>query len=349
MTLTSKMDHKQMTSRNWIFRYRQHFFVVAILLVFFGNTPSLQAQTRFEFSHPQMGTLFQIIVFGEDSISVKKAVTAAFARIDSLNAHLSDYLENSEISRLPKIATRRWGGLQHWVRVSKDMWNLLRVSQKISRQSKGAFDITIGPLSKLWRRAFRQQVFPNMDEIHTAQANVNYQWLKMRQPGRQVRLTHPDMRLDAGGIAKGFAVDEATTVLRHHGFEKTLVIGGGDLRVGAAPPDKLGWTIGTKTMTATGILKDTTLTLANASVSTSGDTYRYLEWQGEKYSHIIDPRTGLGINHRGLTRIQAPTSTLADVLATTINVLGPEKGLLWAKKYYPQCIVDFWIPKYPVN
>jgi thiamine biosynthesis lipoprotein len=333
------MDHQKMTCRNWSTRYRQHFFVVAILFVFFGNPPSLLAQSRFEFSHPQMGTLFQIIVFGKDSILVKKAVNAAFARIDSLNAHLSDYLENSEISRLPKIATKKW------IQVSSDMWNLLSASQLISQQSNGAFDITIGPLSKLWRRAFRQQVFPNKDEIQSVKAKVNYPWLKMRQTGRQVRLTQPDMRLDAGGIAKGFAVDEATSVLGQHGFEKTLVIGGGDLRVGAAPPGKSGWTIGTKTMSSTGELKDTIITLVNAAVSTSGDTYRYLEWQGEKYSHIIDPRTGLGINHRGLTRIQAPTSTLADVLATTINVLGPEKGLLWAKKHYPQCIVDFWIPK----
>lgn len=334
-----------MTSRNWSSRYRQYFFVAAILLVFFGYTPYLQAQTRFEFSHPQMGTLFQIIVFGEDSILVKKAVSAAFARIDTLNAHLSDYLENSEISRIPEMAKKSWGRKQHWISVSKDMWKLLRVSQKVSRQSKGAFDITIGPLSKLWRRAFRQQVFPNAAEIQTAKALVNYRWLKMRQPGNQLLLTHPNMRLDAGGIAKGFAVDEATYVLRQYGFGNNLVIGGGDLRVGTAPPGKSGWTIGTKTMSTAGILKDTTMTLVNAAVSTSGDTYRYLEWQGKRYSHIIDPRTGLGINHRGLTRIQAPTSTLADVLATTINVLGPEKGLLWAKKYYPQCLVDFWIPK----
>lgn len=323
----------------WLFR---RFLSYSILLIFLGNSNSLIAQTRFEFSHPQMGTLFQIIVFGTDSIEVKKAVSAAFARIDTLNACLSDYLENSEISRLSRSWSKKSG---NWVSVSPDLWEILRASQIVSHQSKGAFDITIGPLSKLWRRAFRQQVFPNMDEIQSEKAKVNYHWLKIRQSNRQVLLTHSNMRLDAGGIAKGFAVDEATEVLRRYGFESTLVIGGGDLRVGAAPPEKLGWTIGTKTMTTAQTLKDTTMVLVNAAVSTSGDTYRYLESQGKRFSHIIDPRTGLGINHHGLTRIQAPTSTLADVLATTINVLGPEKGLLWAKKYYPQCIVDFWTPK----
>jgi thiamine biosynthesis lipoprotein len=309
------------------------FFAFFILLLLLLSFSPLSSQTRYEFSHPQMGTLFQIILYGEDSALVKKAASEAFAKIDSLNLHFSDYLENSEISQLSQKADG------HWVKVSSDMWHLLMASQRVSRKSKGAFDITVGPLSKVWRRAFRQLVFPSAKDIQEAKAAVNYRWLKLRK-GQLVYLQHPHMRLDAGGIAKGFAVDEATYILQRYGFEQTLVIGGGDLRVGQAPPGKPGWSIGTKTMNALGEVSDTTILLVNVAVSTSGDTYRFLAWEGQRYSHIIDPRTGLGITHRGLTRIQAPTSTLADVLATTVNVLGPVKGLNWGKRHYPQCKID---------
>lgn len=297
-----------------------------------------QQLERFAFDHRQMGTQFRIILYAPDSVKAKTAAEDAFVEIDRLNDIFSDYDEKSELSRLTAFAGKGEG-----VSISEEMWILVCQAQRISRKSKGAFDITIGPLSKLWRRAFRQQVFPKMEQILAAKQLVDYRQLVINPGQPRLRLNMAGMRLDAGGIAKGFALDRAMIVLKSHGILHALVDGGGDILVSKAPPGQAGWRFQTSTVDANQQLREVHLLFENCAVATSGDTYRYLEWNGKRYSHIIDPRTGLGVSHGALVSVQAPNGMLADALASALSILGPKKGKRLIKKFkncYAQLILQ---------
>lgn len=296
-----------------------------------------KAQTCFAFEHPQMGTLFRVLLWGADSLAAQAAAQRAFATIDALNATFSDYQPDSEVTQLSQRAYR------HWQVVSHNLYDLLQTSQKLARQSGGAFDVTVGPLSKLWRRAFRQQSFPPAAELKAARLRVGHHWLKLRN-GR-IKLSRANMHLDFGGIAKGYAVDQAFQQLQSDGFTALLVSGGGDIRVGAAAGGTLGWSIAATAMTERGSPSDTLLIRTHCALSTSGDTYQHLVWNNRRYAHLIDPRTGLGVTHQLLVRVEAPTSTLADALATTLSILGPQRGQRWIKRHYPQAQVSWIQPK----
>lgn len=295
---------------------------------FLSLIPVLAYGQRQEFFHPQMGTLFQVILYAKDTVQGKQIAQRLFDRIDTLNAIFSDYSETSEINRLSASA-----GTGQKIKVSAEMWRLIAASQKVARKSDGAFDLSIGPLSKLWRRAFRQTQFPALAEIKTAKEKVNYRFIQRYPLTKKIRLTEPGMRLDAGGIAKGFAVDECFKILRKVGIRSALVAAGGDIRVGTSPPNKAAWIIASKGLNAKGETADVELSLECEAVSTSGDTYRYLEWEGQRYSHIIDPRTGLGIQHRQFSRLVGPKSTLTDALATAINVSNERERKILMKKF----------------
>lgn len=295
---------------------------------FLSLIPVLAFGQRQEFFHPQMGTLFQVILYAKDTVQGKQIAKQLFDRIDTLNAIFSDYVENSEINRLSASA-----GTGQKIKVSPEMWRLIGHSQRIARQSNGAFDLSIGPLSKLWRRAFRQSRFPDMAEINAARNKINYRFIQRYPLSKKIRLAETGMRLDAGGIAKGFAVDECFKIFRKAGISSALVAAGGDIRVGAAPPDKAAWIISSKGVNKNAETVDVELSLVHEAVSTSGDTYRFLDWEGQRYSHIIDPRTGLGIQHRQFSRLTGPKATLTDALATAINVSNKEERKILMKKF----------------
>ena len=290
--------------------------------------PVLAYGQRQEFFHPQMGTLFQVVLYAKDTLQGKAIAQEVFDRIDTLNAIFSDYIENSEINRLSASA-----GTGQKVKVSPEMWRLVTLSQKIAWKSNGSFDLSIGPLSKLWRRAFRQSQFPAKVEIESAKTKVNYHFIQCFPLSKKIRLAEAGIRLDAGGIAKGFAVDECFKILNKAGMSSALVAAGGDIRVGAAPPGKASWIIASKGLNEKGETVDVELSLEHQAVSTSGDTYRFLDWEGQRYSHIIDPRTGLGIQHRQFSRLTGPKATLTDALATAINVSNGEKRKKLMKKF----------------
>ncbi len=200
------------------------------------------------------------------------------------------------------------------------------MSQEISRASNGAFDVTIGPLTKLWRRARRWKELPEPDAIATARAGVGYQFLKIDSAARTAQLLKPNMRLDLGGIAKGYAADEAIKAVQRCGISGVLVRASGDIAAADSPPGERGWRIGIAPLNPD---EEPTrfVEIANCGISTSGDARQHLVLNGRRYSHIIDPRSGEPVSGRSSVTIVAPRATLADALATAASVLGPGQAL----------------------
>jgi FAD:protein FMN transferase len=186
-----------------------------------------------------------------------------------------------------------------------------------------------GELTKLWRRAFRQKEFPTASEIEAARKTVGFKDLELKKNTAQLKKT--GMRLDLGGIAKGYAVDEAMAVIRSHGITVALVDGGGDMLAGDAPPGNIGWLIEKPALGKDGLTTEK-IPLKNAAIATSGDTYKFLEHDGKRYSHILDPRTGMGITSRQLVTVTAPTCMEADAWATAMSVEVNTDAFLWLQK-----------------
>lgn len=273
-----------------------------------------------------MGSPFRLVFYaGNDSLA-RKAADSTFARIEMLNGVMSDYKDGSEINRLSAQA-----GNGKWISVSPELLDILRQSQQISQQTNGYFDVTVGPAVQLWRRSLRRNLFPDKSELKEARRRVGYSYLLLDVKEQSVRLTKAGMRLDVGGIGKGYAADAAIRVLRSFGITSAMVDAGGDLTLSAPPPGTEGW----KIEVDSGTNRDSTMTLllSNAGVATSGANYRYLEHNGKKYSHIVNPKTGIGLTSHIRTTVIAPTGTLADALATAFSVAGIKKGKKILKKF----------------
>lgn len=272
---------------------------------------SMTEADRHEFSRPLMGTDFRIVAYHPDSVKVKEAVEKAFNRVAVLQKVFSDYDEGTEVNSLSDNGSAE---------VSDELWEVLDYALNISARSEGAFDVTVGSLTKLWRKAIRQKEFPPKSEFDQAKATVGYEYVKMKPKSQTVKLEKEGMRLDFGAIAKGYAVDEAMAWLKEYGIRTALVDGGGDICVGNAPPGKKGWEIEVPDKFVNGELTFKKASYANTAIATSGDTYRYLEHEGVRYSHILDPKTGLGLTNRRVVTVTAPTCTAADAWATAASV-----------------------------
>ncbi|MEM1325725.1 MAG: FAD:protein FMN transferase [Bacteroidota bacterium] len=280
---------------------------------------SIHAQrSRFHYQQPKIGTQVQLIFYAPDSLIANQLATQAFARIDSLNLVFSDYLPNSEISQLSATA-----GQDTCVRLSDEIWEVLHFSQQVSRQTNGHFDATIGSLSKLWRKMFYKQEFIGGVKLKHNKNLVNYNWLQLDKNEQCACLKKKGMRLDAGGLAKGYIVDEVFELFEAAGITQLLIDAGGDIRVGDSPPDSEGW----KIERLFGIS-----TLTNVAVATSGDTYRYLEWKGKRYSHIINPKTGYGVQNAPKVSVTATTAMCADAYASAFSVLAERKSRRLARR-----------------
>lgn len=277
---------------------------------------------RFEFSQPQMGVPFRIVLYAPDRPTAESAARAAFARISELNDIMSDYDTDSELSRLSRTA-----GSDRAVPVSHDLWRVLEHSQALASRSGGAFDVTVGPCVSLWRKARREKKLPRPDLLTNALAATGWQKLQLNARSHTARLLAPGMKLDLGGIAKGYATDEALKTLRGLGITRALVTGGGDMSAGDPPPGKTGWRIEIAPLDVTNAPPSRFVLLTHAGLATSGDVFQHLEIGGVRYSHIVDPKTGIGLTDHSLVTVIAGDCTTADGLAKVVSVLGPERGL----------------------
>ncbi len=297
-------------------------WTLIVILICTSSIAPAQSQDRFQFAEPHLGTIVEITLYAPEETVANDAAKAAFGRIKELDQIFSDYKTDSETMRLCETA-----GSGHAVKVSPELFQVIRQSLEISEKSNGAFDVTVGPLVQIWRRARKLKILPKDDEINAAKANVGWKFVKLDEAAQSVELARAGMRLDFGGIAKGYIAQNVSQLLREKGHRQTLVVVAGDIVAGDAPPNTTGWKVGVAPLDRPNGAVSRLLLLKNCAISTSGDAFQFAEIKGVRYSHIVDPQTGIGLTQRSSVTVLADDGTTADALATAICVLGPEKGL----------------------
>ena len=299
------------TVSKWINRF-------VFVLILSGLTSLAHAQeSRYSFEKGMMGSPFKLVFYAKNDSIANIAAQSAFKRIEKLNEILSDYRDGSEINLLSAQS-----GSGKWIPVSDDLFNILAISQDISKKTDGAFDATLGPVVQMWRHATRKGIFPQETEIREAMSRTGYTKLKLDPKTKKVFLSQKGMRLDIGGLGKGFAAEEAVKVLQSFGIKSVMMDAGGKVVLTGPPPGSEGWNI----TISNGSDSLKTMALSNVALATSGPTYRYMEYKGIRYSHIVDPKTGIGLLFHVRTTVISPDGTVADALATAFSVAGIEKS-----------------------
>ena len=317
-------------------RADDHFFVCrfvvplrqAILLgvwVTFGSVanvaPAGDSPRRFEYIETHMAVPVKVAFYTGDEHAANRAAKEVYAKFNELNQLFSDYLPESELNQLCSSAPH-----PKPVPLSEPLWTVLVRSQQLAEQSDGAFDVTVGPLVRLWRRSRRQRELPSNQRLEDAKAATGWRSMKLDDVTHGVQLLKPQMQLDLGGIAMGYAVDEGLKILKRHGIASAMIDASGDIGVTEAPPESKGWRIGIAPLEPNAP-PSRYLLLTNAAVSTAGDAFQFVEIGGKRYSHIVDPKTGLGLNDRTAVTVVAPDCLTADGLDTAVNVLGTDLGM----------------------
>ncbi len=308
---------------------------------------------------PSMGTQVTVHAYGDREETIRHALEAARQEVERLAELLTDYDDDSELSRLTDE-----GRVGQWSTVSHDLDQVVHAADWWHRTSDGLFDMGLGALTRLWRAARRKQQLPSAEAVAMARRVSGWSHVAWDRTGHRFRFDQAGVRLDAGGIAKGYVVDRAFEVLEAHGVRSCMVNAGGNLRCGEAPPGRAGWRIlvasplmrpfsDTKSRGATrsdppgsqregdeqpdeGALR---IEVANRSVATSGDLHQFLEVDGKRYSHILDPRTGWGMEGMHCATVICPLAIDADAMATVLCLQGGELGIGWAQQQHAQATI----------
>jgi thiamine biosynthesis lipoprotein len=296
-------------------------------LTVLGGCVSASELERLEFRGAAMGTEFRVVLFARDAGRARAAARAALERVRELEAIFSDYDPTSENERLARVSDD--GAPTEALAASRELVEVAAFGQELARESGGAFDLTVGPLTRLWRQAARRGELADLARTARARAAVGHRGLEVDRERGTLRFLAPGMRLDFGALAKGRAVDEAFAVLASAGIRRVLVIGGGELRAGRAPPGRAGWAIELASLAAHA--PPEVLCAEELAVATSGDLERFVELDGVRHSHVLDPRSGESLDERRLATVLARDALSADALATALEVLGPEEGLRLAR------------------
>jgi thiamine biosynthesis lipoprotein len=301
-------------------------FVACLIVLAIYISSGSGKQVEMDSGHRMvMGTFARVVVIAKDSDAAKKCIESAFTQINKVDDLMSDYKSDSEISSVNR------DGFEKAVQLSQSTYEVLQRSIEFSKLTDGAFDITVGPLVELFRKAKKKQVLPNQDEIADAKSKVGFEKLKLDGQKRTVQFTVEGMRLDVGGIAKGYAVDKAVEMMQTHGAIGGMVDLGGDIRCFGAPfKGRDHWVIGLQNPN---MGKDSPgrevllkLKMTNGAIATSGDYQQFIIIEGKRRSHIIDRKTGTSTEGLSSVTIIADNATNADALATAVSVMGYENG-----------------------
>ncbi len=267
----------------------------------FAGCASPGVPQRFEFTRLCMGVQCRIVFYGSDEQSARDSAAAAFSRINELEDALSDYRPLSEASRLTA------GPANTPVHISAELFKALRLSAELARATNGAFDPTLGAVTRAQREG--RPPTPSLRGMHLVQLNPR---------ARSVTLLAEGLSLDFGGIGKGIAADEASSLLRRRGHASHLVALAGDVAAGDPPPGKAGWEVAVipfRDLPSIG-----TLLLSNAAVSTSGDTEQHTDASGRRLSHILDGRTAAPVTDGPAVTVVSHLAADSDPIATILHI-----------------------------
>lgn len=294
----------------------------------FAGKKRIKADSGYQLT---MGTFARIIAVAKNPATGEKCVKAGLEEIRKVDELMSDYKEDSEVSLINNEAARKA------VEVSESTYKVLKKSLEFSQLTDGAFDITVGPLVDMFNKTKKEHVAPPPEQIEQTKLKVGFEKLILDDKNRTVRFAVDGMRIDLGGIAKGYAVDKAVEAARRGGAVGGMVDIGGDVRCFGAPPEgREDWRIGLQDPNSAiegmggGLVL--TLTVTKAAVATSGDYEQFAMIDGKRYSHILNRRTGTSVEGLSSVTIIAENATDADALATSVSVMGPEKGIALIEK-----------------
>lgn len=276
---------------------------------------------RFVFEHKLMGTACTIDVYADNENEARVAAHAAFDEMVRLESIMSDYIQSypdSELLQLARFASEKPGDARE---VSDDLWPVLVRSVEVHGATGGAFDITAKPFTNMWRTSRKRLELPPMDAIDRMRPFVGMHYLVLDDDAQTARLAKPGAWLDLGGIAKGYIADRAMDVLKRRGLSIAQVQAGGDSALGDAPPGLTGWPINVPDFPKADGEKGLSFWHANGGVSVSGDAYRFVAINGVRYSHVIDPRTGLGVTGSRYCCVKGPSAFATDAAATAGCIL----------------------------
>ncbi len=294
---------------------------------------SAAQQNRYAYSMQKMGSPFNIVLYADTKQMADSVAQESFKLVDSINLVCSDYDSSAELYKLQFAAVGKS------IKISPILMELFCTAHKAYKDADGSFDITVGPLSRLWRSARKAQQFPTNAAINDARNRVGFNKLQIDSNAQTITFLQSKMQLDMGAIAKGYAADKVLALLQSHGITTALVDAGGDMVAFGIPPQKKGWTIGINVPGQQEKLLERKLVLSNKAVATSGDAFQFMVHEGKRYGHIIDPRTGYGVTFQRNVTVVAPTATTADWLATACSILTLEQVKILAKKYKSEVLI----------
>ena len=307
-----------------LFRKRGNvYFLFSLSLIYILFPFSSQPSNLFKYHQVSMGTVVEITIVGEDEEAAKKATLQAFQEIKRIEQLMSPWIESSDVFRINQSAEKEW------VKVSQETLKVIKEAKEISELSEGGFDITVGPLTQLWRMAREKGVPPLAEELKQKLDLVDFRNVMVDEEGK-VFLKKRGMAIDLGGIAKGYAVDRAFELLNSLGYKNLIVNAGGDLRVGGSKLDQ-PWSIGIQDPRASQKMM-ARVSVSNAAIATSGDYEKFFMYQGKRYHHIFNPKDGLPPEECQSVTMICKEGMVADALATAVFVLGPEKGYALCQK-----------------
>ena len=314
---------------NFFYLKKLFFFLLLFVQVFI----SVAQENRYTYSMQKMGSPFNLVIYADTKQIADSAAQESFKLVDSINILCSDYDSSAELYKLQFAAVGKP------IKVSSMLMELLCTSSQAYKDADGSFDITVGPLSRLWRNARKSQIFPTATAINEARKCIGFNKVQLDSSAQTITFLLPNMQLDMGAIAKGYAADKVLALLKSFGITNALVDAGGDMVAFGMPPQKKGWTIGINVPAQQEKLLERKLVLTNKAVATSGDAFQYMLHEGKKYAHIIDARTGYGVTFQRNVTVVAPTATTADWLATACSILTLDQVKILAKKYKSEVLI----------
>ena len=300
-------------------------FVWSILfcLILILDPPLSHSVNLYQYHQVLMGTVIEITLTGDDEEAANKAALQAFQEIKRVEKLMSPWVESSDVVRINRFAGKEW------VKVSPETFKVIKKAQEISELSEGGFDIAIGPLTQVWRKAREKKIPPAVEDVNKYLMLISFKNVLVHPEGK-VLLKKSGMSIDLGGIAKGYAVDRGFELLRSLGFKNLIVNAGGDLRVGGTKLNQT-WTIGIQDPRSPQKIM-ARIPLSDSAIATSGDYENFFFHLGKRYHHIINPRDGFPAEGCQSVTIVSKDGMTADALATAVFVLGPEKGFSLCRK-----------------